>query len=144
MKLIVTERMHTFHELVVVFYDIRHAQMLVVKVSLASQMTDPFYGTWATYCFSGEVAKRFAITLPYDSEFTVKIDGSNSTVVSSILSSYGSLQSLRQYEITQSQSMFVGEYFDDRSMLKAIKELQDHTVQVTICIKIYIDIGVIV
>ncbi|KAG2181153.1 hypothetical protein INT43_008735 [Umbelopsis isabellina] len=128
-KLMITERMHAFHELVVVFHDIRHAQILVVRVSLASQMTDPLYGTWATYCVNEDIAKRFAITLPYDSEFTVKVDGSNATTVSSILSSYGNLQSLRQYEITQSQSVFVGEYFDDRSMLKAVKELQDHNVQ---------------
>ncbi|KAJ2964080.1 hypothetical protein NQZ79_g1035 [Umbelopsis isabellina] len=128
-KLFISERMHTFQELLVVFHDIRHAQILVVTVSLASQMTDPLYGTWATYCINGDVAKRFAITIPSDSEFIVKVAGSSFTEVSSILSSYGNLQSLCQYEITHSQAMFVGEYFDDRSKLKAVKELQDLTVQ---------------
>ncbi|KAM3584417.1 hypothetical protein VKS41_003234 [Umbelopsis sp. WA50703] len=128
-KLAITERMQVFHELLVVYHDIRHAQILVLRVSLASQMTDPLYGTWATYCFNNDVIKRYAITLPPGAEFMVKVDGYNLKAVSLILSSYGDLQNLCQYEISQSQSTFVGEFFDERCMIKAVDELQGITVQ---------------
>jgi hypothetical protein len=125
--------MQVFHELLVVYHDIRHAQILVLRVSLASQMTDPLYGTWATYCFNNDVIKRYAITLPPGAEFMVKVDGYNLKAVSLILSSYGDLQNLCQYELSQSQSTFVGEFFDERCMIKAVDELQGITVQVKYC-----------
>jgi hypothetical protein len=131
LKAIWIEHLHTRHEIIAVYFDVRDAYRLVLKASLAIQEKDPFYGTWVTYCCAEQMSKIHGINIQINGEFMVRINANDLTLVPDILATFGSLQSLCQSTTFYSErQIFVGEYFDERSTLKAIQGLHNHIVQV--------------
>jgi hypothetical protein len=131
LKAIWAEHLHTRHEMIVVYFDVRDAYRLVLKAALAIQESDPFYGTWVTYCTADQMSKIHGINIQMNSEFMVKINGHDLSPAPEILARFGSLQSLCPNPLFYSdRQIFVGEYFDERSAIKASQELHHHIIQV--------------
>jgi hypothetical protein len=131
LKAIWAEHLHTRHEIIVVYFDVRDAYRLVLKAALAIQESDPFYGTWVTYCTADQMSKIHGINLQINSEFMVRISGPDLSPAPEILSRFGSLQSLCPNPLFYSdRQVFAGEYFDERSAIKATQELHNHIIQV--------------
>ncbi|KAG2185331.1 hypothetical protein INT44_002121 [Umbelopsis vinacea] len=130
LKAIWAECLHTRHEMIVVYYDVRDAYRLVLKAALAIQENDPFSGTWVTYCTAEQMSKIHGIHLQMNSEFMVRINGHDLSSAPDILARFGSLQSLCPNPLFYSdRQIFVGEYFDERSAIKATQELHNHIIQ---------------
>jgi hypothetical protein len=129
LKAVLTDHLPTQHELLAVYYDVRDAYRLVLKASLAVQENDPFYGTWVTYCAVDDVAKLYGMHMNPCAEFKVIVAGSDMSLVPDILATCGGLQCLRQISYSH-RSVFTGQYFDERSTIKAIQELHSVVVQV--------------
>lgn len=117
--------------MIVVYFDVRDAYRLVLKAALAIQESDPFYGTWVTYCTADQMSKIHGINLQMNSEFMVRISGPDLSPAPEILTRFGSLQSLCPNPLFYSdRQVFAGEYFDERSAIKATQELHNHIIQV--------------
>ncbi|KAI8579922.1 hypothetical protein K450DRAFT_239740 [Umbelopsis ramanniana AG] len=130
LKAIWAEHLHTRHEMIVVYFDVRDAYRLVLKAALAIQESDPFYGTWVTYCTAEQMSKIHGINIQKNSEFMVRVSGHDLSLATDILARFGSLQSLCPNPLFYSdRQIFVGEYFDERSAIKATQELHNHIIQ---------------